>query len=161
MTGMAPNIDEIMRRKVSGDSPAHVSWSSAKKKAAHDGADLSKLPKDDLGPLLDNYRQYLRGAAEVNRYYKDTLKQNYKWDQKTLKPLKETRKKIENAVFKYKQVCTQQATAQGTSPAVKKAWLGLESALNIAEISLQNTLTAFNNLQQKEGLLKLKWDDLK
>jgi uncharacterized protein (UPF0335 family) len=157
MTG--PNVDEIMRRKVSGDSPSHVLWSTAKKNAARGGADLSKLPKEDLGPLFDNYRQYLRGAGELSRLFPEWKTKG--WDPKALKPLKETRKKIEAAITKYKQVCAQQATAQGTSPAVKKAWLDLDAALGVADQSLENTLNAFNRLQEKDGLLKLKWDALR
>jgi hypothetical protein len=157
MTGMKPNIDMIMQRKVSGDSPAHVLWSAAKKKAAQNGADLSKLPKEDLGPLLDNFRQYLRGAGEVSRYFKEWKD----WDPKTLKPLKETRKKIEAAAFKYQQVCTQQANTAGIAPAVKKAWQDLNTAAGIAEQEPHNMLTKFNTEQQKENLLKLDWNKLK
>jgi hypothetical protein len=40
-----------------------------KKKAAKNGADLSKLGNDALGGRLDNFRQLFKGAIEVSRLY--------------------------------------------------------------------------------------------
>jgi hypothetical protein len=48
-----PSVDMIMKRQVSGHSPAHLKWELAKKDAAKKGADLKKLPNEDLGPLLE------------------------------------------------------------------------------------------------------------
>jgi hypothetical protein len=79
-----PSVDMIMKRQVSGHSPAHLKWELAKKDAAKKGADLKRLPKEDLGPLLDQFRQYLKGAGEVARYYPIL-------DDRTLKPLRETK----------------------------------------------------------------------
>ena len=64
-----PSVDMIMKRKVNGHSPAHLKSELAKKEAAKKGADLKRLPKEDLGPLLDQFRQYLKGAGEVALYY--------------------------------------------------------------------------------------------
>lgn len=94
-----PTVDVVMKRKVSGHSRGHLKWELAKKEAKQKGADVSKLPKEDLGPLLDQFHQYVMGAGEVARYY-PTL------DNRTLKPLRETKSKIRTQ--KYWDVCDAQ-----------------------------------------------------
>lgn len=153
MTGMKPSIDMIMKRKVAGYSAGHVLWSDAKKKAAQKGADVSQLPKDNLGPLLDDFRQYVRGAGEVMRFYPNL-------DDRTLKPLKETRVKIETAAKTYEKECAKQATNAQT-PAVKTAWKELESAAHIAGETPFNMVTAFNVEQRKEKQPELKWQSIR
>jgi hypothetical protein len=154
MTGMKPSVDMIMQRKVSGHSPGHVMWSEAKKKAAQKGADVSQLPKDSLGPLLDDFRQYVRGAGEVSRFYSN-------WDPKTLKPLKETRAKIEAAAQKYEKECTKQANNPALTPNAKTGWKDLATAAHIAGQTPFNMITAFNVEQQKQKLPKLEWNLIK
>jgi hypothetical protein len=152
MTGMKPSVDMIMNRKVSGHSPAHVAWEKAKKTAAQQGADVSKLPKMNLGPLLDDYRQYMRGAAEVAQYYKDL-------GDKTLTPLKNTRNKIITAARTYRTFCEDKSNDkahEGLSPAVKKAWGGLATAARLAEQVPDNSLSDFNRELKKEHRNEVK-----
>lgn len=153
MTGMKPSVDMIMKKKVSGHSAGHVMWAEAKKKAAQKGADVSQLPKDSLGPLLDDFRQYVRGAGEVMRFY-PTL------DARTLKPLKETRVKIEAAAMAYEKECVKQANAAQT-PAVKTAWKDLATAAHIAGQEPFNLVTKFNAEQKKQQQPELKWQMIK
>jgi hypothetical protein len=157
MTGMKPNVDMIMQRKVSGDSDAHVAWSAAKKQAARAGADLSLLPKDNLGPLLDNFRQYVRGAGELSRLNVDPS------DNKAVKPLKETAAKIRTAVSNYLVVVDNQIKAPGATPAVKKAWQDLRTALVTAQAYPKGLVNQMNIQLRKENpkFLPLKPDLIK
>jgi hypothetical protein len=159
-----PSVDMIMKRQVSGHSPAHLKWELAKKDAAKKGADLKKLPKEGLGPLLDQFRQYLKGAGEVARYY-PTL------DDRTLKPLRETKSKIKAAADKYKAVCDAQVQARDTEltnqgksenerrkDPLRSAWSQLGGSAEVAKAAPDNELVAFNKQQRadKQPEIKLK-----
>lgn len=157
-----PTVDMIMKRKVAGHSRGHLQWELAKKEAKQKGADLSKLPKEDLGPLLDQFHQYLLGAGEVARYYP-------KLDDRTLKPLRETKSKIGTAADKYKSVCNTQVQlrdtalkAQGKSDneclkdAVRQAWSQLGGSAEVAKAAPDNELTAFNKQQRADKQPEIK-----
>lgn len=148
MTDIKPSIDMIMKRKISGQSPERIVWANAKKAAAQKGADLSKLPKEDLGPLFDAFRSYLKGAGEVMQFYS-------KLDDRTLKPLRETKSKIESAAKTYELECKKQAQ-NAQSPTVKSAWQDLAIAAQNAHDNPHNMVTHFNVQQRKEKKPELK-----
>ena len=142
-----------------------MTWELAKKEAAKKGADVSKLPKEDLGPLLDQFRQYLKGAGEVARYYP-------KLDDRTLKPLRETRSKARAAAQKYLDFCDAQAKARDAAlqqqgiteladrrkDALRQAWTELRGSAEVAKVAHDNELAAFNKQQRadKQPEIKLK-----
>ena len=144
-----------------GHSPAHLKWELAKKEAAKKGADLKRLPKEDLGPLLDQFRQYLKGAGEVALYY-PTL------DDRTLKPLRETKSKIKAVADKYKTVCDAQVqlrdtalTNQGKSDAerlkdpLRSAWSQLGGSAEVAKAP-DNELVDSNKKQRADKKPEVK-----
>jgi hypothetical protein len=127
MTGVKPTVDQIMKRKFAGQSAVRVQWNDAKKKAAT-VVDVSVF-KENLGPLLDVMNQLYQGALEVKRYY-PTL------DERTKKPVRAQKTKIETVMGHYKTICTNESDKQGVTPAQKKAWGSLTTAIGLIETSM-------------------------
>jgi hypothetical protein len=127
MTDIKPSVEQILKRKFAGQSAVRVQWNDAKKKAGT-VVDVSVF-KEDLGPLLDVMNQLYQGALEVKRYY-PTL------DERTKKPVRAQKTKIETVMGHYKTICANESNKQGVTPAQKKAWDSLVTAINLIQASM-------------------------
>jgi hypothetical protein len=127
MTDIRPSVEQILKRKFAGQSAVRVQWNDAKKKAGT-VVDVSVF-KEDLGPLLDVMNQLYQGALEVKRYY-PTL------DERTKKPVRAQKTKIETVMGHYKTICANESNKQGVTPAQKKAWDSLVTAINLIQASM-------------------------
>lgn len=108
-----PTVEQILQRKVAGHCHEHVVWETQKKEAKKQ-VDTSLLKKG-LGPALDNLHSLVKGAEEVKRYYP-------KLDERTLKPVREARKKVDGIARDYVKLCDQQAQKAGLTAEQKRAW---------------------------------------
>lgn len=127
MTDIKPSVEQILKRKFAGQSAVRVQWNDAKKKA---GTVVNvSVFKEDLGPLLDVMNQLYQGALEVKRYY-PTL------DERTKKPVRAQKTKIETVMGHYKTICANESNKQGVTPAQKKAWDSLVTAINLIQASM-------------------------
>lgn len=77
--------------------------------------------KKGLGPALDNLHSLVKGAEEVKRFYS-------KLDERTLKPVREARKKADGIASDYVKLCDQQAKKPGLTDEQKRAWLLLSGS---------------------------------
>ena len=127
MTNMKPSVEQIMKRKFAGQSAVRVQWNRAKQTAGK-VVDVSVF-KEDLGPLLDGMNQLYQGALEVKRFY-PTL------DERTKKPVRSQKAKIENVLRSYKTICTNEAGKQGVTAAQKKAWSDLSAAVDVVQATM-------------------------
>lgn len=147
---MKPSVEMLLKKKVTGHSTAHLLWAEKKKKAAKDGADLAKLANDSLGPKLDNFRQLFKGAIEVSRLYS-------KLDDRTLKPVREARKKVEDTAAAYEKTCRALSKDATLSKGAQDAWSELADAAKAAGREPTNTASSYNNgVRQKDGLPEIK-----
>ena len=141
---------DASEKKLSGHSTAHLKWAEKKQKAAKNGADLSKLGSDSLGAKLDNFRQLFKGAIEVSRLYS-------KLDDRTLKPVREARKKVEDTAHAYETKCRTLSKDASLSQSVRDAWSELADAANHAGLEPKNTANSYNNgVRQKDNLPEIK-----
>ena len=127
MTNMKPSVEQIMKRKFAGQSAARVQWNRSKQTAGK-LVDVSVF-KGDLGPLLDGMNQLYQGALEVKRFY-PTL------DERTKKPVRTQKAKIESVLHSYKKICTNEAKKTGVTAAQKKAWSVLDGALDVVQATM-------------------------
>lgn len=119
-----PSVEQILKRKISGQSVARMQWNRAKSEAGK-VVDV-KLFKDDLGPKLDALNQLYQGALDVKKYYPVL-------DDRTKKPVATKLKEVEKVVWKYKQLCKTQAAAAAQNAPQVKAWNKLHGALELLE----------------------------
>jgi hypothetical protein len=146
---LKPSLEMYLNRKIMGHSPARVIWEDAKKKAGRTGINLSALGKEDLGPALDGFRQYVKGAADYAKVWMD-IDPKFTFDDKTLKRLRESRQKVLAAIDSYINVCATQANNSQLSPAQAKAWTDLKTTLETQRSGPNNLLRAYNNNERKK-----------
>ena len=128
---MRPTVEQILKRKIGGQSPSHIQWNTAKKKASS-VVDV-KIFKANLGASLDNLEQLYKGALEVKRFYP-------KLDDRTLKPVRERKTKVLRIVSDYRIICRDKAAEAGATPQQKKAWDVLSQQLGMVEANVNSVI---------------------
>jgi hypothetical protein len=118
--GMKPTHEELLRHHVLGHCAQHVTWTSAKKKASK-YVD-TKVFNRNLGPALDSLRDICDGAMDVKKYYS-------KLDDRTLKPVKERKAKVEKIIMEYQTICKREMAKPSLTADQKKAWGDLTTQL--------------------------------
>jgi hypothetical protein len=119
--GMTPTREELLKHHVLGHCAQHLTWSSAKKKASK-YVD-TKVFKLNLGPSLDSLRDICEGAMDVKKYYS-------KLDDRTLKPVKDRKAKVEKIIREYQAICKREMAKPGVTADQKRAWGDLASQLD-------------------------------
>jgi hypothetical protein len=118
--GLKPTREQLLKHHVLGHCAQHLTWATAKKKASKHVD--TKVFNRNLGPALDSLRDICDGAMDVKKYYNQL-------DDRTLKPVRERKAKVEKIINEYLAICKRELAKPGLTADQKKAWGDLATQL--------------------------------